>query len=457
MAKRSAKPTALLAVCIYRYLEPSTMVCIEKAVATGRYVLLRYYNDALICRARSMAASDFLRQYRKLDVLVFVDADMVFTPEDLDRVVALARQKKAVAGGGYPIRRAQEGWPAVRLLDGDAEPLTFGPEQPPRKVRYAGTGFLAIHRRVLEKLVKAQPFCTASVTTGFWPIFQPFPFQHPNGEWEYLGEDWAFSQRVYQAGLECWMDMSLDIGHMGSYQYRLADVAQRLDNDDERKLVLRDLAAYWEKPLAEVILTLQNSENPNETIAKAWRERVPETPEEVDQFYGGQEAYIADLVLWNTSPQFWHDITVLLRCRGRVADFGGGIGSLALALARRGAKVFYVDLPSPQRSFAEWRFKQHAGWAGEIGVHTSLGELEKLDVIVSNDTMEHLHPETLPLYAKQMFDALRPGGQVRAVNRFGNHAGQPMHYDSGDMFMEAMKGAGFEGGPVVWAKPAVPG
>jgi len=385
--------------------------------------------------------------------MVFVDADMVFTPDDLERVVALAREKKAVAGGGYPIRRAQEGWPAVRLLDGDEAPLAFGPEQPPRLVRYAGTGFLAIHRKAIERLILDQPFCTAAVTTGFWPIFQPLPFQHPNGEWEYFGEDWAFGERCYQAGIECWMDMSLDIGHMGTYQYRLADVAQRLDNDDERKLVLRDLADYWQKPLAQLILDLQNAENPNDTIAQEWRERKPETPEEVDQFYREQQAYIADLVLWNTSPQFWHDVTVLLRCRGRVADFGGGIGSLALSLARRGAKVAYVDLPSPQRDFAEWRFKRHEDWAKGITVHTSLEELEGLDVIVSNDTMEHLHPDTLPMFAKQMFDALRPGGQVRAVNRFGDHAAQPMHYNSGEQYVAAMKEAGFEGGPVIWAKP----
>ena len=43
---------------------------------------------------------------------------------------------------------------------------------------------------------------------------------------------------------------------------------------------------------------------------------------------------------------------------------------------------------------------------------------------------------------------------MRAVNRFGNHEGQPMHYDSAELYMEAMKGAGFEGGPTVWVKPA---
>jgi len=453
MAKRSAKPTAVLAVCIYRYLEPSTMVCIENVVATGRYALLRYYNDALICRARSMAASEFLRSCKQ-DVMAFVDADMVFTVEDLDCIVALAREKQCVAGGGYPIRRAQEGWPAVRLLDGDKQELAFGPGQGPRLVRYVGTGFIAIHRKVLERLAKDQPFCSGAVTSGFWPMFQPFPLQHPNGEWEYLGEDWSFGERVFQAGLECWMDMSLDIGHMGSYQYRLPDVAQRLDNDDERSLVLRDLAGYWGKTLPEAVVVLENGENPQAVLAEEWRKRDPKTPEEVDQFYRETEGYLKDLVVWNVSPQFWHEITVLLRVRGKVADFGGGIGSLALALARRGVEVSYVDLPSPQRAFAEWRFNCHKEWAPNISVHTSLEELSGLDVIVSNDTLEHLHPDTLPLYAKQMFDALRPGGQMRAVNRFGDHPGQPMHYDSAELYMEAMKGAGFEGGPTVWVKPA---
>lgn len=453
MAEQTAKPSALIAACVYRYMEPRTLMCLEAALKTGRYALLRYFNDAQVDRARSMALSDFLRLYKTTDVMIFVDGDMMFSVDQMDRVVELAREKKSIAGGAYPVRRKHESWPACRSLEGDGA-LTFGPDKPPHRMLYVGTGFMAVHRSVLETLSKTLPFCTIAMDQGFWPFCRPFEIQHPNGEWEYLPDDWAFCERVYEAGHECWLDMASDIGHLGQYEYHLGDAAQSMKNPEERRLVYEDLAEYWGLTVPEMMVRLQNGGSPQEVLAEAWRECAPKTPEEVERFYREQDGYIPDLVLWNVSEQFWQDVQVPLRCRGRVADFGGGIGSLALALATRGATVFYVDLPSPQRTFAEWRFKRHENEHGKVSIHTSLTELQNMDTVVSTDTMEHLHPDTLPLYTKQMYDALRPGGQARIISRFGRHESHPMHYDCYEQYMEAMVGAGFEGGPGVWAKPA---
>jgi len=213
-------------------------------------------------------------------------------------------------------------------------------------------------------------------------------------------------------------------------------------------LVIEDLAAYTGVSVNEAVHRIVKSQA-QKVLADAWRKSNPQLPEEVDRYYRSQVAYIDDLAWFNAQPNYWLQNTKLLEVEGYVADFGGGIGSLAMALSSIGCRTAYIDLPSPQRSFAEWRFKQHGL---PIGVHESLSELKDLDAIVSTDTVEHLHPDTLPAVIRQMWDVLKPDGQVRTINKFGKNDIWPMHYDSKELFEKAMKDTGFSGGPVIWWK-----
>lgn len=209
--------------------------------------------------------------------------------------------------------------------------------------------------------------------------------------------------------------------------------------------VIEDFARYKNLTREQAVDQIVTS-RAQQVLADAWRERDPETPEDVDQYYRGQEAYVHDLVWFNAQPSYWLQNVPLLEATGRVADFGGGIGSLALVLNAIGCTVFYVDLPSPQRTFAEWRFGHF------LSTHTSLTELHDLDVIVSTDTIEHLHPSVLPEIAQQMWDSLKPTGEVRTISKFGTSDVWPMHYDSEPQFKKAMNSVGFEGGCVIWTK-----
>ena len=177
-------------------------------------------------------------------------------------------------------------------------------------------------------------------------------------------------------------------------------------------------------------------------LTKEWHRRNPQTSTDVDTFYQEQEAYIEDLTWFNAQPWYWNDIKPTLRKWGRVADFGGGIGSLAMVLAWLGNEVRYVDLPSPQRTFAEWRFKKHEL---PITTHSSLEDLRGLDAIISNDTIEHLHPDSYPDVARQMKQALKPGGQLAILAKFGTDERWPMHYDTKELFYQALREVGLDG------------
>jgi len=225
-------------------------------------------------------------------------------------------------------------------------------------------------------------------------------------------------------------------------------VTVRLSLADLCGAIIEDLAAYTGVSVDQAVQRLVKSQAQKE-LADAWRKANPQLPEEVDQYYRSQDAYIDDLTWFNAQPNYWLQNTKLLEVEGYVADFGGGIGSLAMALSSIDCRVAYIDLPSPQRSFAEWRFQEHEL---PISVHESLNELKDLDAIVSTDTIEHLHPDTLPAVAQQMWDALKPNGQVRTINKFGKNDTWPMHYDSEELFDKAMRDTGFTGGPVIWMK-----
>src|ERR1700751_4075042 len=118
--------------------------------------------DALITRARANLVPLFLDD-PKATHLLFIDADIGFTPEQVFRLIESGAD---VVAGVYPIKRVN--WDkARRAIEGKrqnvpAAALDYVLEinDPDHvavvngftRVRYAGTGFLMIRRHVLEKM-----------------------------------------------------------------------------------------------------------------------------------------------------------------------------------------------------------------------------------------------------------------------------------------------------------------
>ena len=451
-------PKVVLALCAWRFIEPDTDKCMIRALLTDRYMGMEKWNDAAIDRSRGIAATEYLRQTKphESDVMVFIDSDMVFTLGDLDRVVALARLKHGIAVGAYPVRRGDTPWLAVRGIPGK-EQIELGPQSAPTEVQYGSTGFMAIHRDVLATVARSVPLCTGSGGgQTFFPMFLPLVVEVQAGLHEYLSEDWSFCKRARDLGFGVWLEGRVDIGHIGSYTYRVRDIITGASSDEDRKAVVEDLAGYWEKDIYEIASMIKSPDMSDvwKKRADAWRDAIPSTPAEVDAYYRRQDIEsVLDLAHLNSQPAYWDQVSPVVRLSGAVADFGGGIGSVSLALARRGCDVTYIDLRSPQRDFAEWRFRKH-GFAG-VSAADSLTECANLDAVFSVDTMEHIHPDHLPEIARQMFAAIRPGGEAWTINDFGRGTKDflPMHYDDAGEFKAAMVAAGFAGGPVRWMKP----
>jgi SAM-dependent methyltransferase len=108
------------------------------------------------------------------------------------------------------------------------------------------------------------------------------------------------------------------------------------------------------------------------------------------------DCHLADLAAWHITSKNYISETLKLQqrfSRGLVLDFGGGIGTHALAnaMSSKVEHVFFVDINEINRNFVEYRAK-------ELGVEEKLTfcetiqdtQISKFDTIICLDVLEHL-------------------------------------------------------------------
>lgn len=174
---------------------------------------LNFNSGAMIDSARSTVATWFLEGGHG-DVLLFIDDDILFTPEDVYQIVQDAIQYQTVVGATYRTKNPYEIRFATEWKDNN--PITIGPGGEIKEVLCAATGFMAIPRKVLEDLSKTLPRLH-NTPGGPWmhPFFQPY---YPDGI-TYWSEDCAFCYRVRELGYKIFVDTSIHLKHVGLYEY----------------------------------------------------------------------------------------------------------------------------------------------------------------------------------------------------------------------------------------------
>jgi hypothetical protein len=189
--------------------------------------------DALITRARANLVTMFLDDPAATHLL-FVDADIGFTP---DQVFRLIESGADVVAGVYPIKRVN--WDkAKRMLDSGrlkapsaALDYVLEIDDPERvvvvngftRVRYAGTGFLMIRRHVFEKMCAHPDYASLQffrehsfdALAGSPNRFALFECLIDPKTGTYLSEDFAFCKRWTDIGGEIWADLESRLDHVG--------------------------------------------------------------------------------------------------------------------------------------------------------------------------------------------------------------------------------------------------
>jgi hypothetical protein len=219
------------------YME-SVIALMQEAPSAGFDLSLALLgHDAMISRSRNTLVGHFLR-HTVATHLLFIDADIAFAPESVTRLV---RAEKDLVAGMYPIKALHWDEAArARSARGEAEetaPLLYVGE-PCRGAAarregdfitadFAGTGFMLIHRPVIERMIAAYPetrygaahvFSTGLSATNFnHALFDGMIDPETN---MYLSEDYTFCRRWRQLGGSLWLDTRSRLTHTGAHDFR---------------------------------------------------------------------------------------------------------------------------------------------------------------------------------------------------------------------------------------------
>src|SRR5246500_3557927 len=212
----------------------SSIFALQRALRPLANVDLKIHlrdGDALITRARANLVTLFLDDPAATHLL-FVDADIGFTPRQVFRLIESGAN---VVAGVYPIKRVN--WDKARWAVGAgrsnlaAASLDYVLEvdDPDRvvvvegftRLRYAGTGFLMIRRHVLErmcahyaslKFIREHSHDDLAGSPNRYALFECM-IDPATGT--YLSEDFAFCKRWTDIGGEIWADLDSRLDHVG--------------------------------------------------------------------------------------------------------------------------------------------------------------------------------------------------------------------------------------------------
>lgn len=186
-----------------------------------------------VAHGRNQIVRMFLDLPGRPDWLWFVDTDMAFDRDTLDRMVAAA----------HPTKRPILGALCFSVLRGDAQqyvPTLYGwtDDDPPRIGRFTelpdkpavvpvaatGTGCLLIHRTVLEAVAAMEvPGTSKTYGETSYPWFRFAEWENDELGADVMGEDIVFCIRAAAAGFPTHVDTGIEVGHVKPHVVGVAD------------------------------------------------------------------------------------------------------------------------------------------------------------------------------------------------------------------------------------------
>jgi hypothetical protein len=211
---------------------------------------VRYQMNDGVARARNNLAASFLEG--GCDVLFFLDNDIIIEPGQFDSLLAgFSKPERHVVCGLYPKKQPTLEWVCNALEGEKPDPDGF------QKMKHAGNCCMMITRDALLSYIKAHPEIEykgdPSPDAVRWDLFpmhstgpdSPGPqidrirailgdggcldpiaaiksaLERKNEAGRYDSEDWAFCNRMRAAGFDIYMDIKVQLRHVGKCVYPL--------------------------------------------------------------------------------------------------------------------------------------------------------------------------------------------------------------------------------------------
>ncbi len=170
-------------------------------------------------RARDMVVDGFLRS--GCEKLFWIDADMVWEPQDFFKLVALSTQVDVVLAS-YPAK-VEGDVPFFVDFDMPAETNRHGL----LKINGAGLGFCCMDRKVVQAVADKSPTIhDSSIGRIRKKIFRHDVSEERAVEFEgklYPSdrtEDFAFFSDITDCDFDIWLDPFIELGHVGTKEWR---------------------------------------------------------------------------------------------------------------------------------------------------------------------------------------------------------------------------------------------
>lgn len=163
--------------------------------------------ESLISRARNQVAQTFLELEQEW--LLWVDADIVFEASHVAGLLEVARRTgERLVCGQYRLKTENTvsyvwSYPGDRVADDVV------------RVRFAGTGFMLVHRSVYLEIVRLG--LAEKITVGPKAYWDFHPVRVIDGRYE--SEDYGFCRLAAEAGNGPVVAVGVIVGHMGMKLY----------------------------------------------------------------------------------------------------------------------------------------------------------------------------------------------------------------------------------------------
>lgn len=233
-----------VATIAWRSLHPKHVFCLMTLLSRPGLLWGPVAGDALVERSRGRCATDFLLR-SEADVLVSIDTDISFSPDDVLTIARQAHEAQAIVGGVYMARAKAHGQPTT-VFEMDRRydfALTDPDTVAPVPVRWVAGGFMAVPRSVFETLAKTLPLCDRDTALEQYPFYLPFAIEGEHGP-SMLSEDFALCERARQAGFPIMVNTGVRLEHIGETEFRLEDMLSKHDTPEQPMAITRSRQGF---------------------------------------------------------------------------------------------------------------------------------------------------------------------------------------------------------------------
>jgi hypothetical protein len=164
--------------------------------------------SGIVENARDMVLADFLEGDKQK--LLWLDSDMVWTADDVSRIVALSSMHDIIAAT-YPAK--VEGAPTYYINHeaGMASVNKYGL----MPIYGTGLGFTIVDRKVCEQLAAKAPKVSDQISGRTMACV----FRQDIHDGHRMTEDFAFFSDCRALGYTVWLDTTINLGHIGEREW----------------------------------------------------------------------------------------------------------------------------------------------------------------------------------------------------------------------------------------------